>query len=63
MTCSFKGDLYGEKNEYCSPFLIKSVEGEPDKKYAPCGAIANSLFNDTIVLEHCEQKLCLDTDM
>ena len=56
------GDLYGEKNEYCSPFLIKSVEGEPDKRYAPCGAIANSLFNDTIVLEYCEKKPCLDTD-
>jgi len=57
--------LYGDltsKNQDCSPFLTKSVEGEAEKTYAPCGAIANSLFNDTIVLEYCEKKPCLDTD-
>jgi len=57
--------LYGDlssTNEDCSPFLTKSVEGQPDKTYAPCGAIANSLFNDTIVLEYCEKKSCVNTD-
>jgi len=50
--------LYGDlasQNQDCSPFLTKAsaVEGDPDLTYAPCGAIANSLFNDTIALEFC----------
>jgi len=43
--------LYGDlesRNEDCSPFL-KSNETQI---YAPCGAIANSLFNDTITLQY-----------
>jgi len=55
------GDLSSE-NQDCAPFLFKTVEGSDDLKYAPCGAIANSLFNDTIVLEYCEKKQCQDTD-
>ena len=40
--------LFGYKtslNDVCEPF--KEIDGKP---VAPCGAIANSLFNDTIVL-------------
>ena len=56
------GDLSSE-NQDCAPFLFKPVEGsDKDLKYAPCGAIANSLFNDTIVLEYCKKKPCKDTD-
>ena len=57
--------LYGDLSsgiEECSPFLTKKVEGQPDQRYAPCGAIANSLFNDTIVLEYCEKKSCQSID-
>ena len=52
--------LYGDlsnQNEDCAPFL-KGVGEQDGKIYAPCGAIANSLFNDTIVLEYCEKKPC-----
>jgi len=57
------GDLSSE-NQDCAPFLKNNKEGSPDngKKYAPCGAIANSLFNDSIVLEYCEKKPCEDGD-
>ena len=55
------GDLsHSHSHDDCAPFRTKSVEGEDDKIYAPCGAIANSLFNDTIVLEYCEKKPCPD---
>jgi hypothetical protein len=54
------GDLTSE-NKDCSPFLVS--QGDPDKKYAPCGAIANSLFNDTIELQECTtSNNCGDSD-
>ena len=43
------GDIDRTLTEDCEPF--KTVN-DADKKYAPCGAIANSLFNDTIKLKH-----------
>lgn len=56
--------LYGDltsKNKDCSPFLAS--QENPDMTYAPCGAIANSLFNDTIELQVCTtSKNCEDTD-
>jgi len=42
--------LYGDlssSNDDCSPFLNNNAS----KIYAPCGAIANSLFNDSIQLQ------------
>ena len=45
------GDLTSQSDD-CKPFLTEPIEG--GKVYAPCGAIANSLFNDTIKLEYCE---------
>jgi hypothetical protein len=33
----------------CEPFLKPANSSQ---KYAPCGAIANSLFNDTITLQY-----------
>ena len=41
------GDIKRTPNEDCKPF--DAINGS--EKYAPCGAIANSLFNDTIVLQ------------
>jgi len=41
------GDLQSTPGEDCSPFLKNSN----DSIYAPCGAIANSLFNDTITIQ------------
>lgn len=46
------GDLQSGSDE-CSPFL--HPPNDTTQKYAPCGAIANSLFNDTIVLEYCNK--------
>jgi len=48
--------LYGNVAGYsptedCAPFL---KENGTDKFYAPCGAIANSLFNDSIKIQHRE---------
>jgi len=43
------GDLVSRPSEDCSPFLENNNES---KIYAPCGAIANSLFNDTITLQY-----------
>lgn len=40
------GDLSSTPSDDCSPFLKSN-----DSIYAPCGAIANSLFNDTIRLQ------------
>jgi len=40
------GDLDSTTNSDCNPFL----EANSTHKYAPCGAIANSMFNDTISL-------------
>jgi len=40
------GDITRDLNEDCDPF--KMANGS---KYAPCGAIANSLFNDSITLQ------------
>lgn len=45
--------LYGDltsTDEDCKPFL--TPPNQTDKLYAPSGAIANSLFNDTIVLQY-----------
>jgi len=47
------GDLSSEDDD-CSPFL--RPPNTTDKKYAPCGAIANSLFNDTIKLQYQDPK-------
>lgn len=44
-----KGNLISENSE-CEPFLKPSQNSS--WKYAPCGAIANSLFNDTITLQY-----------
>ena len=41
------GDISRTPNEDCKPFDMANSSA----KYAPCGAIANSLFNDTIVLQ------------
>jgi len=41
------GDLSSTPSDDCSPFLKHN-----DSIYAPCGAIANSLFNDTITLQY-----------
>jgi len=43
------GDIGRTLNEDCEPFRIVN---DTNTKYAPCGAIANSLFNDTIKLKH-----------
>jgi len=46
--------LYGDlssTDEDCAPFLHPAANAT-DKKYAPCGAIANSLFNDSITLQY-----------
>jgi len=51
------GDLASGSDE-CSPFL--HPPNDTAKKYAPCGAIANSLFNDTIVLEYCDKDCKTD---
>merc|ERR1719153_1473028 len=51
------GDLASGSDE-CSPFL--HPPNDTAKKYAPCGAIANSLFNDTIVLEYCDANCKTD---
>lgn len=40
-------------SEDCDPF--RSINGKP---IAPCGAVANSLFNDTIVLKICPENDC-----
>jgi len=45
------GDLVSVPGDDCSPFLKNN-----DSYYAPCGAIANSLFNDTITLLYQDQK-------
>jgi len=42
------GDLESTPSDDCSPFL----KNNESKIYAPCGAIANSLFNDTIKLQY-----------
>jgi len=42
------GDLKSVPSDDCGPFL-KDSNGST---YAPCGAIANSLFNDTIILQY-----------
>eukprot|EP00088_Acartia_fossae_P017451 TRINITY_DN19906_c0_g1_i11.p1 TRINITY_DN19906_c0_g1~~TRINITY_DN19906_c0_g1_i11.p1 ORF type:complete len:384 (-),score=74.79 TRINITY_DN19906_c0_g1_i11:69-1220(-) len=44
------GDIKNAGDD-CSPFL-RPNESNPDQIYAPCGAIANSLFSDNIVLEY-----------
>lgn len=41
------GDLESTPSDDCSPFLKNN-----ESFYAPCGAIANSLFNDTITLQY-----------
>ena len=41
------GDIGRTPNQDCDPFRQDNTTG---KYYAPCGAIANSLFNDSIVL-------------
>jgi hypothetical protein len=45
--------------DFVKKFFVFSLECEPflkpansSQKYAPCGAIANSLFNDTITLQY-----------
>ena len=44
----------------CEPFKVRDVEGEGGKTktmpIAPCGAIANSLFNDTFTLMMWDEK-------
>jgi len=42
------GDINRAPNEDCKPFDTDNNS----TKYAPCGAIANSLFNDTIELQY-----------
>jgi len=45
--------LYGDLasiDDDCTPFLRPA--NSSDKVFAPCGAIANSLFNDTITLQY-----------
>lgn len=47
--------LYGDldsKMEDCSPFLYLDTNDKTSARYAPCGAIANSMFNDTIQLQY-----------
>jgi len=47
--------LYGDldsKAEDCSPFLFSDPNDNTSPRYAPCGAIANSMFNDTISLQY-----------
>jgi len=47
--------LYGDldsKVEDCSPFLYLDTNDKTSERYAPCGAIANSMFNDTIQLQY-----------
>ena len=41
--------LYGSKSlsQDCEPFAYKTINGRNNLPIAPCGAIANSLFNDT----------------
>ena len=49
------GELGEEPAEACAPFRYISINNDTHK-YAPCGAIANSLFNDTIELEWRESE-------
>jgi hypothetical protein len=44
-----KGDLSSESSE-CEPFLKPAANSS--FKFAPCGAIANSLFNDSITIQY-----------
>ena len=47
--------LYGDldsRAEDCSPFLFSDRNDNTSPRYAPCGAIANSMFNDTISLQY-----------
>jgi len=59
--------LYGDlssSNKDCDPFLTPK-DSTVGKVYAPCGAIANSLFNDTISLQYCTKARtedCGDND-
>jgi len=48
------GDLTSSNSD-CSPFL-RPDENQTDKIYAPCGAIANSMFSDNITLEYKSQS-------
>ena len=45
-----------EPSEDCAPF--QKINGKP---IAPCGAVANSLFNDTLTLHKCESDDCSKT--
>merc|ERR1712141_345102 len=44
------GDIEKIPDDECNPY--EKVEGFPDLPVVPCGAIANSLFNDKIDLEY-----------
>lgn len=43
-----EGEKYSGPSSDCAPYAV----AEPGKGYAPCGAIARSLFNDTIRLKY-----------
>ena len=51
-----KDDLVA-KHQDCDPYDIDESAGKP---IAPCGAIANSLFNDTFFLIKCTDAPCQD---
>ena len=48
--------IFSSQSKECQPFL--NPANESDKFFAPCGAIANSLFNDVITLGklHCSSN-------
>jgi len=52
------GDLSSTPSDDCSPFLKSN-----DSIYAPCGAIANSLFNDTIKLQWKDNNVWKDVEL
>ncbi|XP_064599677.1 cell cycle control protein 50A-like [Liolophura sinensis] len=49
-----KGDVIdpGNLNTDCEPFKTTSSNSSEVKGYAPCGAIANSMFNDTFTITY-----------
>jgi len=50
------GDVTKVPNSDCAPYDKGKASDGSEKPIVPCGAIANSLFNDTITLEDDEQN-------
>merc|ERR1711992_32392 len=51
------GNVEAKPSDDCAPF---ATDPEPEKPYVPCGAIANSLFNDVISISKGEDTITLE---